>query len=142
MWYATPGQGWGTKSLSRKQSVAETDISQGPPLLKPSAGRVIRIINYMDHSVQVKLAVSTDTKSYILYLYLHIKTITTLNIRIYVYPLCGARRWPISDVSQAGDKQSKVSPLKRWPPHTSYNQSMNKIDYRRPGGNRQRANLT
>lgn len=53
MWYSpSANQGWGAKSLSRKQSMADTELSQGPPL-KPSAGRVIRIVNYMDHSVQV-----------------------------------------------------------------------------------------
>lgn len=56
MWYASPGnQGWGAKSLSRKASVVEADVA--PPAatstLKPSAGRVIRIINHLDHSVQV-----------------------------------------------------------------------------------------
>lgn len=57
MWYASPGnQGWGgsNKNLSRKASVAEADVA--PPAansVKPSAGRVIRIINNMDHTVQV-----------------------------------------------------------------------------------------
>lgn len=64
MWYASPGnQGWGGKGggggggASRKQSVMDADGL--PPAtstnsLKPSAGRVIRIINSMDHSVQVR----------------------------------------------------------------------------------------
>lgn len=55
MWYASPGnQGWGAKSLSRKPSVIEADVAPSAPnAIKPSAGRVIRIINNMDHSVQV-----------------------------------------------------------------------------------------
>lgn len=55
MWYPSPGnQGWGSKSVSRKQSLMDADItSAAPNVLKPSAGRVIRIINNMDHSVQV-----------------------------------------------------------------------------------------
>lgn len=57
MWYASPGnQGWGAnKSLSRKASIVEADVA--PPTsnsVKPSAGRVIRIINNMDHTVQVR----------------------------------------------------------------------------------------
>lgn len=55
MWYASPGnQGWGNKSLSRKPSVLEADVAPAAAnALKPSAGRVIRIINNLDHSVQV-----------------------------------------------------------------------------------------
>lgn len=55
MWYASPGnQGWGAKSLSRKPSVVEADVALTTTnTLKPSAGRVIRIINNIDHSVQV-----------------------------------------------------------------------------------------
>lgn len=55
MWYAAPGnQGWGNKSLSRKPSVLEADVAPSAAnALKPSAGRVIRIINNLDHTVQV-----------------------------------------------------------------------------------------
>lgn len=55
MWYASPGnQGWGNKSLSRKPSVLEADVAPSAAnALKPSAGRVIRIINNLDHTVQV-----------------------------------------------------------------------------------------
>lgn len=55
MWYPSPGnQGWGTKSLSRKASLMDAEVTgTAPNVLKPSAGRVIRIINNMDHSVQV-----------------------------------------------------------------------------------------
>lgn len=63
MWYASPGnQGWGTKSLSRKASVVEaSDIGPqtAPTAIKPSAGRVIRIINSLDHSVQVTTTATT-----------------------------------------------------------------------------------
>lgn len=57
MWYASPGnQGWGNKSASRNASVLEADITASAPnVLKPSAGRVIRIINNLDHNGQVKL---------------------------------------------------------------------------------------
>lgn len=52
MWYASPGnQGW--KSASRP-SVLDADVTASAPnVLKPSAGRVIRIINNLDHNVQV-----------------------------------------------------------------------------------------
>lgn len=57
MWYASPGnQGWGNKSLSRKPSVLEADVAPSAAnALKPSAGRVIRIINNLDHTVQVSM---------------------------------------------------------------------------------------
>lgn len=55
VWYGAPsgggGQGWGGRNTSRKPSVVETDLPA--PGAKPGAGRVIRIINNMDHSVQV-----------------------------------------------------------------------------------------
>lgn len=57
MWYASPGnQGWGSKSASRNAtSVLDADItSTTPTVLKPSAGRVIRIVNNLDHNVQVR----------------------------------------------------------------------------------------
>lgn len=55
MWYASPGnQGWGNKSANRNPSVLDADITASAPnVLKPSAGRVIRIINNLDHNVQV-----------------------------------------------------------------------------------------
>lgn len=56
MWYSSPNnQGWGgaTKSLGRKSSIIEADNAPGGNPVKASAGRVIRIINNMDHSVQV-----------------------------------------------------------------------------------------
>lgn len=57
MWYASPGnQGWGSKALSRKQSIADADLPTAGTTssgVKPSAGRVIRIINNLDNSVQV-----------------------------------------------------------------------------------------
>lgn len=56
IWYAAPGgQGWGRASLSRKSSIAEADTMHNPAMAstKPTAGRVIRIVNNMDHSVQV-----------------------------------------------------------------------------------------
>ena len=57
MWYASPGnQGWGSKSAGRNASVLDADITANQPnVLKPSAGRVIRIVNNLDHNVQVTL---------------------------------------------------------------------------------------
>ncbi|KAF7275750.1 hypothetical protein GWI33_011308 [Rhynchophorus ferrugineus] len=54
IWYAAPGgQGW-SKATSRKASIVETDAPPpGGGTIKPSSGRVIRIINNMDHTVQV-----------------------------------------------------------------------------------------
>lgn len=54
IWYAPPGgQGW-SKATSRKASIVETDAPPpGGGTVKPSSGRVIRIINNMDHTVQV-----------------------------------------------------------------------------------------
>lgn len=64
MWFSpSANQGWGAKLLSRKQSMVDTELSQGPPL-KPSAGRVIRIVNYMDHSVQVRIASTTPSHAH------------------------------------------------------------------------------
>lgn len=55
MWYAAPGnQGWGAKSASRNPTVLDADVTAtAPNVLKPSAGRVIRIINNLDHNSQV-----------------------------------------------------------------------------------------
>lgn len=55
IWYAAPGgQGW-SKATSRKASIVETDAPPpGGGTVKPSSGRVIRIINNMDHTVQVR----------------------------------------------------------------------------------------
>ena len=67
MWYAssntaTGGQGWSKQAASRKSSLVEAEVPPpgggGPMPIgihKPSSGRVIRIINNMDHTVQVKL---------------------------------------------------------------------------------------
>lgn len=54
LWHQSPGnQGWGG-NRSRKSSVIDADNLPSSSL-KPSAGRVIRIINNNDHSVQVRL---------------------------------------------------------------------------------------
>lgn len=59
MWYASPSnQGWGaaSKAERRKSSIIEADVSPSGAAgggLKASAGRVIRIINNLDHTVQV-----------------------------------------------------------------------------------------
>ena len=56
MWYGgtsttTGTSGW-SRAGTRKQSVAESDAPP-PGGGKPTSGRVIRIINNMDHSIQV-----------------------------------------------------------------------------------------
>lgn len=52
LWHQSPGNaGWGG-NRSRKSSVIDADNLPSSSL-KPSAGRVIRIINNNDHSVQV-----------------------------------------------------------------------------------------
>lgn len=57
MWYgggitATPAASGWSRAGTRKQSVAESDAPP-PGGGKPASGRVIRIINNMDHSIQV-----------------------------------------------------------------------------------------
>lgn len=59
VWYAAPAnQGWGASNksaaIARKPSVVEAD-NMPSNTVKPSAGRVIRIVNTNDHSVQVSL---------------------------------------------------------------------------------------
>ncbi|XP_044268037.1 echinoderm microtubule-associated protein-like CG42247 isoform X2 [Tribolium madens] len=62
IWYAAPGgQGW-SKATSRKASIAETDAPPpGGGTIKPSSGRVIRIINNMDHTVQCRVLLNLRT---------------------------------------------------------------------------------
>lgn len=68
MWYASPGnQGWGSKSAGRNASVLDADITANQPnVLKPSAGRVIRIVNNLDHNVQVS-AITVFFRFFFLY---------------------------------------------------------------------------
>ncbi|XP_058127196.1 echinoderm microtubule-associated protein-like CG42247 [Anopheles ziemanni] len=65
VWYASPGnQGWGSAvgpgRIGRKPSVTEVD-NMPSGSLKPSAGRVIRIINSHDHSVQCRVLLNLRT---------------------------------------------------------------------------------
>ncbi|KAK9890613.1 hypothetical protein WA026_011976 [Henosepilachna vigintioctopunctata] len=63
IWYAAPAgaQGW-SKATSRKASVAEADAPPpGGGPVKPSSGRVIRIINNMDHTVQCRVLLNLRT---------------------------------------------------------------------------------
>lgn len=59
MWYGggtSTGTGGWSRAGTRKQSVAESDAPPpGGGGNKPASGRVIRIINNMDHSIQVML---------------------------------------------------------------------------------------
>ncbi|XP_031631490.1 echinoderm microtubule-associated protein-like CG42247 isoform X4 [Contarinia nasturtii] len=63
MWYASPGnQGWGNKSAARNSSVLDADITPtAPNVLKPSAGRVIRIVNNLDHNQQCRVLLNLRT---------------------------------------------------------------------------------
>lgn len=54
MWYNSGHQGWGSKSVGRNTSIVDAELTPSSPI-KPSAGRIIRIINNMDQSVQVKI---------------------------------------------------------------------------------------
>ncbi|XP_056634123.1 echinoderm microtubule-associated protein-like CG42247 isoform X1 [Diorhabda sublineata] len=63
IWYAAPGgQGW-SKAPSRKASIVEGADSQPPGggPVKPSTGRVIRIINNTDHTVQCRVLLNLRT---------------------------------------------------------------------------------
>ncbi|XP_044754220.1 echinoderm microtubule-associated protein-like CG42247 [Coccinella septempunctata] len=64
IWYAAPAgaQGW-SKATSRKASIAEADAVPPPGggPVKPSSGRVIRIINNMDHTVQCRVLLNLRT---------------------------------------------------------------------------------
>lgn len=53
MWYNSAHQpGWGSKAIGRNTSIVDADVTPSSPI-KPSAGRIIRIVNNMDQSVQV-----------------------------------------------------------------------------------------
>lgn len=52
MWYNQSHQGWGSKTVGRNTSIVDAEITPSSPI-KPSAGRIIRIVNNMDQSVQV-----------------------------------------------------------------------------------------
>ncbi|CAH1185204.1 unnamed protein product [Phyllotreta striolata] len=62
IWYAAPGgQGW-SKAPSRKASIVEMDAPPpGGGPIKPSTGRVIRIINNTDHTVQCRVLLNLRT---------------------------------------------------------------------------------
>ncbi|KAK6619902.1 hypothetical protein RUM44_006302 [Polyplax serrata] len=53
-------QGWAKPSLSRKQSLVEADMPP-PGGGKPSSGRVIRIVNNLDHTVQCRVLLNLRT---------------------------------------------------------------------------------
>lgn len=54
----TAASGW-SRAGTRKQSVAESDAPP-PGGGKPTSGRVIRIINNMDHSIQVSFLITSS----------------------------------------------------------------------------------
>nr|CAD7588554.1 unnamed protein product [Timema genevievae] len=67
VWYGVPAstssQGWSKPPLSRKASIVETEAPPpgGGNSTKPSSGRVIRIINNLDHSVQCRVLLNLRT---------------------------------------------------------------------------------
>lgn len=90
MWYASPGnQGWGSKPISRKPSIMEADLgtlSTTSGSIKRSAGRVIRIINHLDHSVQVSY--------YIIDIYyMHNILWTTSKFLLHFYSFSNNMKW-------------------------------------------------
>lgn len=61
MWYPSPShQGWGSKAIGRNTSIVDADVTPSSPM-KPSAGRIIRIINNMDQSVQCRVLLNLRT---------------------------------------------------------------------------------
>lgn len=61
MWYPSPShQGWGSKAIGRNTSIVDADVTPASPM-KPSAGRIIRIINNMDQSVQCRVLLNLRT---------------------------------------------------------------------------------
>lgn len=52
MWYNSSRDGWGSKAVGRNTSIVDAEVTPTSPV-KPSAGRIIRIVNNMDHCVQV-----------------------------------------------------------------------------------------
>ncbi|XP_025832638.1 echinoderm microtubule-associated protein-like CG42247 isoform X2 [Agrilus planipennis] len=62
IWYAAPGgQGW-SKATSRKASITDIEPpTAGTSGIKPSSGRVIRIINNMDHTIQCRVLLNLRT---------------------------------------------------------------------------------
>lgn len=71
IWYAAPsGGGWNkSANTSRKASIVETDVPPpGGGQIKPSSGRVIRIINNMDHTVQVSFNLKALKPSELLFI--------------------------------------------------------------------------
>ncbi|KAH1003387.1 hypothetical protein HUJ05_011311 [Dendroctonus ponderosae] len=62
LWNQPPGgQSW-SKATSRKASMVEADVSApGSGSLKPSSGRVIRIVNNADHTVQCRVLLNLRT---------------------------------------------------------------------------------
>lgn len=87
MWFASPGnQGWGNKITGRNNSVLDVDItSSAPSVLKPSAGRIIRIINNLDHSIQVKTDLHQYFKNYsfIFFIFLHMFYVSFFLVSVY-----------------------------------------------------------
>lgn len=55
MWYNSSERGWGKYPQNRNTSIVDADVTPSSPI-KPSAGRIIRIVNNMDQSVQVSIS--------------------------------------------------------------------------------------
>lgn len=58
-WYTGPSSGWKTPT-SRKQSLVDGEGPNAGLNSKPSSGRVIRIINNLDHTIQVRRRESSN----------------------------------------------------------------------------------
>lgn len=89
MWYASPGnQGWGSKPASRKPSIMEADLgtlSTTSGSIKRSAGRVIRIINNLDHSVQVSKGECNANTAAQTHSQAHIHRDSLIHIHTYIH---------------------------------------------------------
>ncbi|KAF6215574.1 hypothetical protein GE061_010330 [Apolygus lucorum] len=60
-WYSGPTSGWKTPT-SRKQSIVDGEpLNSSAPNSKPSSGRVIRIINNLDHTIQCRVLLNLRT---------------------------------------------------------------------------------
>lgn len=61
MWYpSTNDRGWGSKVVGRNTSIVDGDVSPTSPI-KASAGRIIRIVNNNDQSVQCRVLLNLRT---------------------------------------------------------------------------------
>lgn len=60
MWYESSHRGWGSKAIGRNTSIVDADLTPTSPM-KPNAGRIIRIVNNLDPSVQCRVLLNLRT---------------------------------------------------------------------------------